>query len=157
MSFKIHLIIVCVIIIAVYSTWQISKRLESSQQPVNQQENVSPYKISIISASYGLNCLDEYNIPNQSPSDPFAYKAKKNEKLKKDNVLELIARACDNKIKCSIILKPELLGGDPAPDCVGEILEIEYRCFSFDRPWTIKGEGKSLDIDCSNAEARAAQ
>lgn len=106
-----------------------------------------------------MNCLDAYAPSSETSEDPFAYKAKKNDKLKKNNVLELIAKACNNKLKCGIILKPELLGGDPAPDCVGEILEIEYRCFSFDRPWTINsdGKGKTLDIDCSNAEARAAQ
>ncbi len=156
MSFKIHLIIVSVIIIAVYFTWQITQRSQKSQDTVNQEEIVSPYKISIISASYGLNCLESYVEPSDNSNDPFAHKNNK-ELIKRDNVLATISSLCNDKLKCSIPLSAKLLDNDPMPQCAGKTLDVEYRCFSFDRPWTLKGEGKSLDIDCSSAEARATQ
>ena len=156
MNFKIHLIIVSIIIIAVYFSWQISMRMDSAQQTVVQQENDSPYKISIISASYGLNCDSMYSSDPQ-PQDPYAFKKQSNAKSKKNNVLDMISKACNDKLQCTIIVKPELLGGDPDPNCGGEALEIEYRCFSFDRLWTARSTRENIVIDCTNAEARPAQ
>jgi hypothetical protein len=156
MSFKIHLIIVSVIIIAVYFAWQLTSRTNTPQPAVIEQETASPYSITVIHASWGLNCRNSY-VARTTPQkdDPFAYKPGTESKLEEDNVLSIVSKLCDGKLKCTIPISPQALGGDPMPECGDKSLDVEYRCFSFDRPWLVQSSFKSLDIDCSSAASRA--
>ncbi len=154
MSFKVHLIIVCTIIIAVFFTWHIMENMKKSQPAEIAKETASPYSITITHASWGVNCRNSYTLGTNDRKDPFAYNGNADNKLHEDNVLEAVSKLCNGKLKCSIPIKKETLGDDPAPSCGNKMLNIEYRCFSFDRPWIVEGDSKKLDIDCSTAEER---
>src|SRR5262245_44420026 len=119
MSFKAHLVVVCGIIIAVYLAWQL---LNVSTTPVEveapDESEISPYKISVIHASWGLNCNNATDKSNAA------------DKPREDNVLEAVAKACNGKVKCGIPVKESFSGDDSATSCRDKMLEIEYRCFS---------------------------
>ncbi len=149
MSFKIHLIIVCIIIMVVYGIWQVT--LHTAPQPVVQnEETTSSNAISIIHASWGLNCTFRPDVEEtKDPYKAFATTTKPTDKLRPDNVLTAVSTLCNGKPQCSIPLVPEVLGEDPLPECNIKALEVEYRCFVYDRPWVVKSSVKQLDIDCS--------
>ncbi len=154
MSFKIHLIIVCAIIIVVFFSWQLMSSQKSTEATGKSIETISPYSVSIIHATWGINCRDYYAPNTATKDDPFKKSPDSNSKLREDNVLEAVSKLCSGKLKCSIPINEKALGSDPAPDCSGKVLKVEYRCFSFDRPWIAESDGKKLDIDCSKAEER---
>ena len=66
-----------------------------------------------------------------------------------DNVLTAVSNICNGKEKCDILIDPTVLGEDPLPSCMSEMLQIEYRCFSFDRIWVAKSQAGTLSINCA--------
>ena len=119
------------------------------EQQAAKVEEKSPYNISILHASWGLNCLNSYSYdPNPTPSS-FATTAKS--KWYEDNVLSRVATLCKDKKSCTIGINNDVLGDVPDDEsCSIKELKIEYRCFSFDRPWILvsKEKDKQLVIDC---------
>lgn len=102
----------------------------------------SPYAIEVVSASYGLNC----NAQPAQPVDTFAGSAPK--AAEKDNVLTQVGRRCNGNLTCKLTVDRATLG-DPVPKC-SKKLTVDYRCFSYDRPWRAAAEeSESLTIDCS--------
>jgi len=143
MSFKFHLLIVSIIIIALFGI--IKLMVNKSQQP--QQVVVvetSPYKISIERADWGANCKNI--VANKrtdnylQPSDP--------RKSTENNVLEPVKNICNDKPACDIPISGDALGGDPLPECGYKILQVEYRCFAIDRLRISKASEGSIVIDC---------
>jgi len=116
-----------------------------SAQP-SQTLVISPYAISIYTASWGLNCREftkngadtEYNTTNNADID----------KLRENNVLYQLSKICNGKPSCNIAVSPTMLGEDPMPSCGYKELQIEYRCFSVDRLRKIKTDESSVIIDC---------
>lgn len=150
MSFKAHLIIVSVIIVVVYLTWSfIHAGPETSPLPATAQ---SAYKIHITHASWGLNCpvfADEENVLDR------AYVKKSPDGTRKpvrDNALALVAKRCNGKVKCDIPVTPDLFRGLAPQDCAEKRLEVEYRCFAFDRPWRLQAASGTLSIHCEDNE-----
>jgi hypothetical protein len=146
MSFKTHLIIVSFIILAVYLAWQLME--PASELPAVSPEKPSPYSITIVHASWGVNCRLRMN---ESSMDNFA-KDVRNTPLREDNVLAKISEQCDGKLQCSIPVNSAALGLDPAPECAEKELRVEYRCFSYDRPWEVHISSGTLNIDCNKPQ-----
>lgn len=143
MPFKVHLLIVTCIIAAVYLVWEVMHSI--LPPPQAQSENLGiPHQISVIHASYGLNCRSiSTNGDNTSQSPPNDTK-----KLSEDNVLAAVSQKCNGARQCEIALNDPVLGEDPAPSCIPKTLDIEYRCFSYDRPWRVHGSSGSLKLLC---------
>lgn len=145
MSFKIHLLIICLIIAAVSGGWWFVK---SRAVPVAAPVVVQDRFIEIIHASWGLNCrslrLKETGKPQTSGA--FA-SVEKRHPLSEDNVLQAISQLCNGKTQCGS-QNIALMVSDPSPTCLNKELEIEYRCFEFDRPWHIRSKNNGFMIDC---------
>lgn len=145
MQFRTHLIIILCITAAIYGIWY----LLSQNQPVAViQRGASPYSIHISRATWGLNCRQRYQVPSTS-SDGFSADAAGGFSLTANNVLKQVGELCDGKPDCEIPTDALLIGKDPAPHCIDKELEVEYRCFSFDRPWRIRSISATTKIDCS--------
>ena len=148
MSFKIHLIIVSVIIVIVYLTWQLMSVPPAPVVPAAKPKT-STYSISIAHATWGRECAIESN----GASDAFRGAASTNP-LREDNVLVRVNELCSGRVICEIPLNSAALGEDPAPDCLSKTLEVEYRCFSYDRPWTVTASSGKLVINCDRGDTR---
>jgi hypothetical protein len=144
MSFKVHLFIVSLIIIAVSLIWQ----LRGQGTPTPQEAAVIPHVISIIHASWGMNCKDIAIVQDGMPQDAFGNPQTVNPKIKLDNVFGPVSMECNGKTECEIQADDAKLGEDPAPECTPKTLEIEYRCFSYDRPWRVKASSGPLKLKC---------
>ncbi len=145
MPFKIHLLIVSFIIAVVFVSW---KWMAEAPQAAPQTASSSPYSISIVHASWGLNCKLKA-IPNSY--DSYASSSEQTKPLRIDNVLVAVSELCNGKLQCSVPVNSGALGKDPAPECSEKVLDIEYRCFSYDRPWSTRSSSGSVDIDCNRS------
>lgn len=151
MSFKIHLLVVSLIIAIVYGAWQV---MYVNQQPIIVEapaQQGDGKSIQIIRASWGLNCSNTKFSQNGGAESPTNYATENNPapQIKENNILEVVGKLCNGQATCSISPTVEVLGPDPLPQCFDKQLEIEYRCFAFDRPWRVRGNNAPLQIDCS--------
>lgn len=144
MSFKIHLLIVAVIIIGMYAITQffIAK---PGASPVIHAASLSPYIISIERASWGANCQSPFSENNGSDNS-----SKSSNQLKNmdNNVLYNVSQLCNAKSKCDIPIDQNFLGQDPLPSCGYKKLSVEYRCFSVDRLHKQEEREGIMRIDC---------
>lgn len=149
MSFKLHLIIICFIIVSVYAVWRFMDHSPApAPAPVIKE---SPYSISIVHASWALNCRNWSNTgqySNAQSNDPFAKSNSETNKNREDNVLEAVSNLCNGQLRCDIPANIETLGDQPFPNCLDRALEVEYRCYSFDRPWKQRVMGGTMTINC---------
>ncbi|MCE2926458.1 MAG: hypothetical protein LW823_02260 [Rickettsiales bacterium] len=136
MTFKTHLIAISVIILSVFIAWQAFQKPDRPKQAPPKTET-SAYQIIIVRASLGLNCLDRY--PNA-------------ENLFENNVKEIVSSLCAGKLDCKVPTNEKTLKITTSSDCSDKELEIEYRCFSFDRLRTEKASFGSVELRCSNLE-----
>ena len=150
MSFRTHLTVISCIILAVLLMWQLMLR---SNSPVpastNIPENVPAersYSISVTHASWGLNCRNMAFNNNTRE----AFLAKSNNTLHEDNVLEKVSHLCNGHVTCNVNIDEPSLGADPSPECNSKTLEIEYRCFAYDRPWSVKTVDTPITLHCDN-------
>lgn len=143
MEFKTHLTLIGFIIVVLLIAWQFMRpaQLSTETQIVTQ----SPYSISISRANWGLNCPQQRR--KDDSQNPFA--DTNTNALRANNVLETVTALCNGKVQCEIPLSKDVLG-DPAPECGLKVLDVEYRCFSYDRPWSANAFSGSLVIDCNN-------
>lgn len=111
--------------------------------------------VRISSASFGLNCRPEDLRPSADAApikalgkfaDP--QQDEKDKLVVQDNALSAISERCNGKTSCALTATPEALGLLVSGSCRRQ-LNVEYRCFSYDRPWlaTIR-PGETLLIDC---------
>ncbi len=144
MNFKIHLVILSVILAASYFAYTI---LNAPPPPVAVQTAapISPYYITVIRASWGLNCLEKANNYSENTS-PQPY-ADNSTPIKEDNVLLRVSAICNGKPTCQIPLNSNALGADPMPNC-SKTLQVDYRCFAVDRLRIGKADSGVLGIDC---------
>lgn len=144
MSFKLHLMIVSFIIVAVYVAWQLSTSENTETQVLSAAPQSNARTLSIAHASWGLNCR---HIRASGGDTAFAGE-KPASKLVQDNVLSIVASLCNGKRSCKIPLEAATLGDDPAPECPNKELAVEYRCFSYDRPRIAKASSGSIILQC---------
>lgn len=142
MSLKTHIMALSVILVTVLLGWQ----LVGGPKPAAPADPLSEHFIEIIRASWGLNCAGgpsriaaANNNPNANATNP----------LRENNVLVKISNLCNGKTSCVVNNTPEELGTDIAPECMDKLLTVEYRCFSFDRPWSASAKNRgTIAIDC---------
>ena len=67
--------------------------------------------------------------------------------LNENNMLVKLSDACNGNEQCYIDFKFLSVEGNPLPQCT-KMLEVEYRCFEFDRPWIERSSGPEMTIDC---------
>lgn len=136
MESKNHIILVIMVALIALLVWQFIPK----QQPVVEVAAEDPaddgHYIRIHSASWGLNCpvRTDGTTSNDSmlaPDTPVM-------QLKRDNVLSLISKKCNGKNECEVFNTPSTFNADddknPDRNCDKQ-LEVEYRCFTFDRLW----------------------
>jgi len=143
-SFKVHLIIISCIVIVVLLVWQF---MPHSAAPVPDNAAMKQtYSIAITHASWGLNCKNTA-VNSDNSREAFLNKSGANNKLHADNVLSQVSHLCNGATSCNVKGDETTFGSDPAPDCNDKMLEIEYRCFSYDRPWNVKS-ATTVNISC---------
>lgn len=147
MPLKTHLIIVSIIIASVLGVWQVARHMPKTVQLPKKQSDTRA--IEVVRASWGLNCLDSFASAPQK-GDAFGRTFAHNNPLKENNILVKVSEACNLRAQCVIRNDVEQLGFDPAPECPGKEIIVEYRCFSYDRPWRITIPSReSAAIDCT--------
>lgn len=139
MHWKLHIAALFVAVIVVLIIANIP-----SETSTNGESNGN-LSITITSASWGLNCTEE-----KDANAPFMSLSGK--RSGKNNVLDEVAKLCDGKVSCSGAANTATLGADPFPEC-SKHLVIEYRCFSYDRPWKIDIGSEPFTIDCTTRRA----
>jgi len=148
MSFKIHLIIISCIIIAMTLSWEFMHN--SPTQPDTAPAKLQ-HSLSITHASWGLNCRDIV-VNSDTTQNAFLNKHDGNSRLHEDNVLGTVSRLCNGNMNCDVPVDESSLGSDPAPACPSKVLEIEYRCFSYDRPWIVKISSGTASLHCDQPD-----
>lgn len=154
MSFKLHLLIVSIIIVIMYLAWGFTR---SQPNTATDDANSAPtYSVSVIHASWGLNCpaiLENDNVLDK------AYVRKSDTHSNRphaDNALQIVSDLCQGEVECTIPLNDATFEGMAPANCNEKKLTVEYRCFAFDRPWRAQGSSNdgSLSITCANKEAQ---
>lgn len=140
MSFKIHLLVISVIIIMIYFITNIFMANKAAEvatiaPPVER----SPYTITIERASWGENCN---SIIDKNKSDDAVSTVRDN------NVIYKVSRLCNGKPNCDISINSSSLGDDPMPGCLYKVLQVEYRCFSVDRLRKESASEGTININC---------
>jgi hypothetical protein len=154
MNFKHHLIVVAVITLVVYFAWQ-QMNGASSTAP-NTAESSGNYVINVTHASWGLNCNKISINGSNKVSDPFANKSEDTNLVKEDNLLAKVSAHCNGKTECAIANNPETIGEKFLPECTTKNFDIEYRCFSYDRPRFIVNSSKDVVLRCVDPDAPVA-
>ncbi len=137
-NWKFHAIALgCIItlIVVVFLVTAPPKEVVVEGTPTNPDRFIQVHK-----ASYGLNCnarIRRYGNQNAEPVNP-------------NNVLLDVSRICNGQETCTIEVKDTSFSKQFASGCSKE-LEVEYRCFSWDRPWKAFGAPyEQMVIDCRN-------
>jgi hypothetical protein len=151
MHFKYHVFIIVCIVTAVLGVWQMF--LKAPEVVIAQTDAESGDQfIRIVRASYGLNCtnLNYVDEPNSVTSNLGYQTAKRPlSSIREDNVLLETSNACNGKIACQLTPGVNFPSLDPLPACKNKLLDVEYRCFSFDKPWRMQVKQNSvMTIDC---------
>lgn len=158
MSLKVNLFIMFVIAVSLVLIIKIFMTEEPEQAPAPppKQVIVSPYSITISSASWGLNCRDYYTRKNSGKNSGY-YSGDSDEdeaiaaainKIKDNNVLYKVSQLCNDKPQCEIEVSQSVLGEDPLPNCGYKELKVEYRCFAVDRLRRAKSGNSPIIINC---------
>ena len=124
--------------------------------PAPVLEPQSSHAIEVYQATWGLRCNDEITRALQRRQFAPVEKDEKGQVIppkplalvQPNNVLSPVSEACNGKLACQIDASPERLGVDPLESCYKE-LNVQYRCFTYDRLQIAKAEqGTTLTIDC---------
>jgi hypothetical protein len=147
MAFKIHLIIVSIVIVIMYVGWRV--HVASTVVPEARTITKTTYNISIIHASWGLNCPLFVDGKSNSLDQAYVQDKSNTNKPHADNVLKQVSESCNGKETCSITASDDVFGDILPKDCTERQLDVEYRCYAFDRPWREQTTSNSLEIDCT--------
>lgn len=147
MPLKFHSIVACAIILALFLGWQ-GIRYFAPRAAAVADAAAPGNAIHIIRASWGLNCGHDAAGAMRTFADD-----RESNKIIENNILQTIQRFCDGKAACTLHNTVEFMGTDPAPACPNKEMAIEYRCYSFDRPWhlTLPFQASGT-ADCTNVE-----
>ena len=117
---------------------------QGTQTVVEVEEEIGDRYITIWEASWGLNCNKSGR--DSGPSTGFAGS---NNGVKRNNVMGKVKELCNGKLNCEFKADYKTLGRPTQDRRCRPQLEMMYRCFSFDRPWTVSSRsGDMVRIDC---------
>lgn len=151
MNLKIHLLIIVIIITALYFAKSFLDSLPKTAPETAKLEEVSKYHISIVRASWGLNCLEmaRYIRQDNEKNDIYSQKPKIDlSRIVENNVFAEVSNICTDKPSCTISNNTSMLGEDPMPVCGNKYIQVEYRCFDIDKLRGARTNSETLTIDC---------
>ncbi|MDX1974472.1 MAG: hypothetical protein SFT92_02225 [Rickettsiales bacterium] len=153
MFFKVHLLIISVVIIITYFVWQfmagIAVQSMTNKAPAAKTvQQTSGYQVIAVNASWGLNCKKSLELWQQETGKTYADYENYAKSFAPNNVLEAVKFHCNGKQICQFDVNDQSLGPDPAPSCMKE-LSIVYRCFSYDRAKSLVSHGEPVTINCA--------
>lgn len=149
MESKNHILLVFMVGLIVLLMWQFMPKPEAPpEEQIEETIDTGDY-VRIHSASWGLNCIDP---AAQGHTDALLAKDDKVMKLRRDNVLSFVSKQCNGKDSCEVMNSPATFDAsddkNPQKNCEKD-LEIEYRCFTFDRLWKkVSGHREPVKIEC---------
>lgn len=140
---KIHIAAVAVIIVLLVVVFYLTNDKE-------QKTAKNEYYIEIIHSTWGMNCVNRRRTGNNTAKPKYPFVGDPALPLiRKDNVISKVSTLCNAKSICKIDVSEATFGFNPDKNC-SKNLDVEYRCFSYDRPWFIRGgEYDTLIIDCT--------
>lgn len=119
--------------------------------------------IAIYSATWGQACnpqieqaiAERANVPvkaEKPDSDaPLALQP-----VSANNVLQAVSDLCNGKLTCEFTASSQTFGVEPLHACPKN-LEVSYRCFAYDRLWTVTAQqGQTVTLDCNEKDKTAA-
>ena len=90
--------------------------------------------------------LDRQSGPILKPEE--AAKLPPLEPVTPSNVLLKVSTLCNGKVSCEFKATSAVLESEPLAACLKN-LDVGYRCFSYDRLWTVTvQQGQTVKIDC---------
>ena len=113
--------------------------------------------IQIYSATWGADCnssIEQANAqlqtaPPEKDKNGNGIVKKPVELVKPDNALAAVSKLCNGRLTCELKPDSDLLGIEPLASCYKK-LELRYRCFAYDRLWSMSvDQGKPVKIDCN--------
>ena len=138
MNLKLHLAAISIIVLLLVAVYIFSNR--------GTGEGNTPIALEVVNASYGLNCLAQQ--PAQGSEPNAIYKDESTPAVRKNNVLVAVSRLCNGQPTCQFEVNESNLGSNPNPTCYKE-LEVDYRCFSYDRLRSAEtAENNIISLSC---------
>ncbi len=141
-NWQFHAIAVSVIVVMIMAIYAF---LQPKEETIVQK---SAYAVSIEQATYGENCnklIEQRNKMLKAQSSSMKPEAL----ITRGNASDIIASHCNGKEICSFTVSPTALGIDPYARCL-KVLEVEYRCFSFDQLRVASAQDQNLiEMSCS--------
>ena len=156
---KFHIVAIsciCIVITAIYALTEQPKPVAPLDTSLKSGRSVEIY-----SATWGDNCnrdieqalADRRTIPPAKDEKGQLIELPKLSPIVANNVLSSVSTACNGKPACELPATSEALGVEPIIGC-SKKLTVSYRCFSFDRLWTVTVEqSKPLKIDCNDEKS----
>lgn len=158
--YRIHAIaitIICLVIIGVYFL----TRPKPIPAIVSQPQLGDRY-IQIFSATWGEECNPyiEHNAANMSmkkDENGMLIVPERPTPVEVNNVLPALSKACNRKLSCNLFVNSNNLNAEPMESCFKQ-LKVSYRCFAFDRLWSVTAQqGGTLHIDCNETAQQPSQ
>lgn len=149
-----HIILIALLLLLVLFGAHIASKATLSQPPPTGPIIIDETRfINIIRASWGENCDGQKRRVSTSVtlglSEQGTYETPYYE-VEENNAYQIVSEKCNDQSYCDLTATSGFLGFDPAPHCT-KLLTIEYRCFSYDKPWVKQAKEKqSMHIDCSD-------
>lgn len=135
-NLKFHLIAMSIIIGVISLVFFMIQRFQTPDLPVEEQPDIvaSDRVIFVSKASFGLNCNEVYERFKEREHTMGVPIPNGMVESKPNNALLAITELCNGKKYCSFTATDSKFGLEPMSNCIRE-LEVEYRCFSYDRVW----------------------
>lgn len=158
-NYKFHAIAIAIICVIV-TTISVLMAPPPTPAPVNTAD-VSGRAIEIYSATYGEECnpyIQEALAsrgPAKTDENGIIIPQPQLALVTENNVLAPVSALCSGKVSCEFQVTDDTMGINPFPSCAKK-LNIAYRCYSFDRLWTLTtNQASTVKIDCNDTATPA--
>lgn len=150
-NIKFHIIAMSVIIGVTVLIFLLMGRLSGSDNNVQQPDIVTSDRVIFISkASWGLNCNKTYDLRLKQLRRLKQPMPEGFERVQPNNVLLAVSKYCNGKKTCTFQPSDEAFGIKKPSSC-RKALDVEYRCFSYDRIWKKSAPARTdITIDCND-------
>lgn len=161
-NMRFHLIAISCIIALVTVIFSVTGQFKKNQQEkppapvikvvdetgtvteVEVEEEIGDRYITVWEASWGLNCNGRGR--DDAPKTGFVGAG---DEVQRNNVMGKVKELCNGKLSCEFKADYKTLGRPTQDRRCRPQFEMIYRCFSFDRPWTVSARsGDVITIDC---------
>lgn len=155
-NWKFHAIALSTICIAITGVYFLFS--PAPPPPAVDPNTVGDRAIEVYSATWGMDCnpyikdaLEKQKAQTPLKAEGTAQTSPSQQLIIKDNALMKVSELCNAKNTCTLFPTNETLEMSVLDTC-NKKLEISYRCYSYDRLWTLTiGQGETKKIDCNEA------